>query len=142
MGRRPVELEDERQAVYRTADIMFSVKEKAHKTVNPTESDGLNMKRIDRPLKGVPMEVLDRGERTHGQRLGRSTTHTQEHECRSLAMRKCDTVTLVKNAQKSELELSRSTTARSDHYNRQSDGDEASPGQAWTRGDPREPCRQ
>ena len=54
------------QDVYRTAvgrllyicqeraDIMYSVKETARKIICPTESDGMNVKRVVRYLKGAP----------------------------------------------------------------------------------------
>ena len=62
-----VELETERRAVHRTAvgkllymcqeraDIMYSVNETARKIMCPTESDEINVKRIARHLKGVPI---------------------------------------------------------------------------------------
>ena len=61
-----VEQENERRAVYRTAvgrllyicqeraDIMYSVNETARKIICPTESDGMNVKRVVRYLKGAP----------------------------------------------------------------------------------------
>ena len=62
-----VELENERRAVYKTAvrtllymcqervDIMQSVRETARKITCPTESAEMNVKRIARYLKGVPI---------------------------------------------------------------------------------------
>ena len=63
-----VELETERRAVYKTAvgrallymcqeraDIMYNVEETARKIMCPTERDEMNVKRIARYLKGVPI---------------------------------------------------------------------------------------
>ena len=60
------ELEGERQAMYRTvvgkllymcqerANVLYSVKETARKITCPTESDKMNLKLIERYLKGAP----------------------------------------------------------------------------------------
>ena len=68
------------------ADIKYTVKETARKIMCPTESDEMNVKRITRYLKGVPIakcliEInrfppfvnVDR------QRLGRTTPNVQEN---------------------------------------------------------------
>ena len=100
-----VELEGERQAMYRTvvgkllytcqerADVMYSVKETARKITCPTESDGMNLKRIVRYLKGAPsakrlIEIITPSKFVNvcRQRLGRTGNKVQEHKWRSCAV--------------------------------------------------------
>ena len=133
-----VELENEKRAVFRTAvekllcmcqeraDIMYSVKETAKKIFCPTESDEMNVKRIGRYLKGVPIakKVFGRDqhiptvrERVHRQRLGKTAPNVQEHKRWSNAVEMRVSFCMVKNTTVSELELCRSRIIRFDNWN-------------------------
>ena len=114
-----VELEGERRATHRTAvgrllyicqeraDIMYSVKETARKIICPTESDGMNVKRVVRYLKGAPsakclIEIVTPPkvcERVHRQRLGRSTNDMQKYKWRSCAVEQRSMVTNTANGE-------------------------------------------
>ena len=124
-----VELENEKRAVYRTAegkllymcqeraDIMYSVKENSTKDLCPTENDEIE--------RCPECKVLGRNhytpaarERVHRQRLGRTAHDLQEHKRWSCAVGQRNPFCVVTNTTVSALELRRSRTACLDYWNR------------------------
>ena len=91
---------------------MYSVKETARRSICPTESDEMNVKRIVRYLKCVPSAkcLIDRGtpkvpERVHRQRLGRSTNNMQKQKWQSYAVVNRNPHSMVTNTANSEHEF-------------------------------------
>ena len=92
---------------------MYSVNETARKIICPTESDGMNVKRVVRYLKGAPSAKWpDRNrytpkvcERVHRQRLGRSTNDMQKYKWRSCAVEQRSSYRMVTNTANGEPEF-------------------------------------
>ena len=131
------------------ADIMYSLKEKARKITCPIESDEMNVKRIARYLKNVPIaKCLIRIETFPpfvnvypDSDWAGHTPNVQEHKWWSCAAVKRDSFCMVKNTAVSEPEFCRSRIIRLENWNSRRDGDEASLERTGIRSDSREPFR-
>ena len=155
-----VEPETERRAVYGTpvgkllsmcherAVIMYGVKETERKSTCCTEGDEMNVKRIARNFKGVPIAkcVIEINRFPPFVNVYPDSEWAgQRQTCKSTSGGVTqwwnDTLCLVKNTTVSELEFCRSRIKRSDHWFFRRDGDNTSLERTGIRGDTREPCR-
>ena len=128
------------------ADIMYSVKETARKIMCPTESDEMNVKRIARYLKGVPIaKFLIEINRfppfvnvyTDSDWAGQPRARARVVESHSGEAR----LFLPGQERNSQwLEICRSRIVRPDTWNVRRDGGKTSLERTGIRSDTREPC--